>query len=671
MNNLGFINKLDKYRVLLTEVLPYETPLWFTNEFFHMYCCDNSGIENSKLPAFLKNYLVSEGKKQNNRIPLDYRIKKDTYGERNLSVMHPGIQLEVVDFYEKYKDILIYFCDQEDISLRKPVKIASRFIKSKHADNQESIGVEEDDNEREYSSSFFVYQKIGFIYKFYESYEFHRLEKKYPLLIKLDVARCFNHIYTHSISWAVKSKDFVKDNLRPSHSSFYNDFDKLMQSSNYNETNGIIIGPEVSRIFAEIIFQRIDRDIIYSLDKKNVKYKEHYEFRRYVDDYFFFYKNELFKEMILDSINQCLEYYRLYINENKVEFSERPFISDLTMCKRELLNLINIQFGKMRYEKFPFSDKNTYETANTKFKKIRKQTIYRSSLTSNRFIVDIKMIVKKYDVQYRSISGFFLSCMRRKVQDSIRKIRNLKSNGDEFNDELINYKAWLLVDIEMLFFIYSMDFRVRPTIIVARIIQKILSVIDDDNDEIENLIVKKIFDGGMTVLKNHEMNKTHSTIEILNLILILSKLGDDYLISEERLISLFLPCENVKSNIALCYFEWVTLMLITKNNPKYAKLKIKLINNAKYRFETEKWHLGHAEKFIFVLDFLSCPFVEKSDKEFVIRTLLWNEKGVPSKKGTISQYIHIISKSRWFVDWNDDDWLEKRLKKKEFTFPYS
>jgi len=34
----GQVDKRDPYRVLLTEVLPYEVPLWFTNEFFHDEC---------------------------------------------------------------------------------------------------------------------------------------------------------------------------------------------------------------------------------------------------------------------------------------------------------------------------------------------------------------------------------------------------------------------------------------------------------------------------------------------------------------------------------------------------------------------------------------------------------------------------------------------------------
>ncbi len=91
MNDLGQIDKLDKYRTLLTEVLPYETPLWFTNVFFHKVC-KNSGFKN--IPPFIKNYFLDEDApktKNKARIPLNYRIKKDTIGERELSIMHPSI----------------------------------------------------------------------------------------------------------------------------------------------------------------------------------------------------------------------------------------------------------------------------------------------------------------------------------------------------------------------------------------------------------------------------------------------------------------------------------------------------------------------------------------------------------------------------------------------------
>ena len=65
-------------------------------------------------------------------------------------------------------------------------------------------------------------------------------------------------------------------------------FDEMMQSLNARETNGIVIGPEFSRIFAEIILQNIDEKVENELRRRKINNKVNYECYRYVDDYFLF-----------------------------------------------------------------------------------------------------------------------------------------------------------------------------------------------------------------------------------------------------------------------------------------------------------------------------------------------------------------------------------------------
>lgn len=89
------------------------------------------------------------------------------------------------------------------------------------------------------------------------------------------------------------NKDIVKDRpFEDSDKTFGGQFDILMQNLNYGETNGIIIGPEFSRIFAELILQRIDLNVMYYLrdnrDSKRLEFKTDYEIFRYVDDFFVF-----------------------------------------------------------------------------------------------------------------------------------------------------------------------------------------------------------------------------------------------------------------------------------------------------------------------------------------------------------------------------------------------
>ena len=125
------------------------------------------------------------------------------------------------------------------------------------------------------------------------------MEQRFVFLTEFDVHKCFYNIYSHSITWAVKSKQFAKMNHKKQ--SFENDFDTLMQRTNYNETNGIVVGPEASRIFAEIILQKIDLNALSDLELQGLKYGDDFEIKRYVDDYFVF-ANEA---SIIDRVIAC------------------------------------------------------------------------------------------------------------------------------------------------------------------------------------------------------------------------------------------------------------------------------------------------------------------------------------------------------------------------------
>ncbi|TQX08368.1 RNA-directed DNA polymerase, partial [Clostridioides difficile] len=128
------------------------------------------------------------------------------------------------------------------------------------------IQSEYDDKKYKHLASYFSYNRYTRLHKFFNSMEFINLEKKFDVFCSIDVAKCFDSIYTHSITWAVKNKEFSKQN-RHVKNSFGTIFDRLMQSINYNETAGILIGPEVSRIFSEVLFQDIDREIENLLGK--------------------------------------------------------------------------------------------------------------------------------------------------------------------------------------------------------------------------------------------------------------------------------------------------------------------------------------------------------------------------------------------------------------------
>lgn len=86
------------------------------------------------------------------------------------------------------------------------------------------------------------------------------LEATADWLVKTDITRFYPSLYTHSIPWAAYGKESVKGRLKTYEGSLADRLDVLVRSCNRNQTVGIPIGPETSRILAEIISARIDDD---------------------------------------------------------------------------------------------------------------------------------------------------------------------------------------------------------------------------------------------------------------------------------------------------------------------------------------------------------------------------------------------------------------------------
>src|SRR5690606_13271676 len=181
-----------------------------------------------------------------------------------------------------YDSLMLHLCSKSPFSLRKINKIAKFYFSPNFVFEEENLinpdrEVEPEvlDSESQYIKSYYTYKPIDLIYKFYERNEFQRLEQRYNFLMEFDISKCFYHIYTHSVTWAVKDKESAK--INSSKDTFENIFDKLMQHSNYNETNGIVVGPEISRIFAEIILQQIDLNCLKKLDSQSLKFGIDYD----------------------------------------------------------------------------------------------------------------------------------------------------------------------------------------------------------------------------------------------------------------------------------------------------------------------------------------------------------------------------------------------------------
>lgn len=99
------------------------------------------------------------------------------------------------------------------------------------------------------------------------NFALHRAKKAYieatsDWLVKTDITRFYPSIYTHSITWAAYGKEKVKTKLKLFEGSLADRLDILVRACNRNQTIGIPIGPETSRILAEIVSSRIDDDLV-------------------------------------------------------------------------------------------------------------------------------------------------------------------------------------------------------------------------------------------------------------------------------------------------------------------------------------------------------------------------------------------------------------------------
>ncbi|BFM73313.1 hypothetical protein JUNP496_3017 [Acinetobacter baumannii] len=110
-----------------------------------------------------------------------------------------------------------------------------------------------------------------------------------------------------------------------------------MKGAYHGNTHGIVIGPEFSRIFAEILLQSIDVAIKNKLrNEMGIKEGVDYVIKRYVDDYFLFYNNEQTSNLIFECIVEELSKYRLFCNESKSIRTTIPFITGITIAKHEI-----------------------------------------------------------------------------------------------------------------------------------------------------------------------------------------------------------------------------------------------------------------------------------------------------------------------------------------------
>lgn len=650
--------QFKKSRVVLSEVLPYEVPLTFSNRHFYDFLVSNKinylnqDIEWKKgdntLDTLITIIFGPEPYPDNKRdfvsIPFEYRISHKENEFRELAVCHPRNQLQMIEFYDQFKELILYYCSISPYSIRRPQRVANFVYHNDktHLENlsRENCQVEESEKEYKNLRSFFVYKDYSNVYKFYESYKFHRCEKKYNKLLKLDITKCFNSIYTHSLAWAIFNKEGVKESLGQSKNTFAGLFDSLMQQLNYNETNGIIIGPEFSRIFSELILQSVDCSLEDTLNNSyQIRNKEHYEIFRYVDDYFVFYNDEKTKQHILESLQIHLKDYKLSLNVSKQIVYEKPIITEITIAKKRIKSLLN--------EKLVFTLTETDNLVEEKkFKGIIK-------IRANPLITEFKTIIKECSVEYRDILNYALSIIEKNSESILKNY--LRSDKNE--EQLI--KAILEI-IEFIFFIYSVSPRVNTTIKLCRILATFIPFIKIEvKNDFKHLVFKSIFDNACFILQKNKHTE-NTQVETLYLLITLAELGKEYRLDESVLSSFFDISKDDQSKYhsskSFNYFSLTVLIFYMKDKKRYSDLMGFIEQKIQEKFQKNKKLIWKdTELILLLLDTLVCPYVSIGLKSEILK--LYGVSEISLQQDVINM------RKQWFTCWKNFD-FQKELDAK-------
>ena len=659
-------DKNDFDRVLITETLPAEVPLIFSNDNFYDFVKNKQSTESDPL---LKQ-LFSPGK-PGYTIPYVYSSTLNGSKKRQLSLLHPSAQLDVRDFYLDYFSVLLDRCSLSQASLRYPARQATGYYEGKRWGVANELRTDEVESEfssrdmrNKYASSFYVYKPFGRLHEFYDSHKFIDLEKRYNFLRTLDISKCFYNIYTHTIAWAVKDRTYAKRSILKK--SFESDFDKLIQSANYSETNGIPVGPEVCRLFAEVILQDIDLKVIDALSSRDLHWGVDYEFYRYIDDYFLFTHNEVASDAIEATIQDELAFYKLYLNTSKSETFSRPFSTG----KSRAIDSLSVLADKV------FNDLAELTTANnyTKQRYYRFRSQDEASFSAKKTIQQYRAIAAEQGLSYSDVSSFFLGAVRYRL---LMLSRRYVSRPDRDKEYEAFIRALILI-AKVTFFVLSTDIRSRTvdtagqTLVIIRDLCKSVFSREQPLRILEETIQVE-FAGCFLRNGDHSVASNYP-LEFSSCLIIVYNVSSSWRLAphilEEFWNSLKISNYGFDTTQAFPYFEAVSLLHFAKDRQQYAHLRQLIVRRLVAALKRPYFNIDTACT-LAVLDCIACPYLTAAQRD-AIAMQAWQSvfQAPPSRAAKVNAFRNRVAGRYWFVDWSDQLNIRKALFKKEWRTSY-
>lgn len=669
---------------LANEVLPSEVPIFFSNSPL------KNNLEN------LMNLVPTNNKKFNEKfngkytIPLHYEIPKNNGSYRTISLMHPSSQLKFLLYIMKYEYLLINFLQKSKFNVRKVQKANTITYSESKALEKELLKMEQDfgiegnnsiTNEEldPFFKKYFTYNKHHKLSNILNSPSFNRDSLRYRFFSKLDIQNFFGSIYTHSITWGIVGdkhigKEYSSGKLK---NTFAAQSDILQQKSNDNQTNGIIIGPEINRIIADIILTHCDYNIERNLNRQNIILNKDYKIYRFIDDYYVFSSKYEILEIIEQEISKELSNFNLKLNLEKHQIKEQPFsLADSSIIQlKQLLNSFNDrrELKLLELSRNPHAIEEYKQLLNrdSEVYEISKGKIILTEPTWNHLYHTIRNIISNTHSSKRRVVLYFLNAISLEIyepiflnqettyrKDFFKYLRKINAALDQINNI---YSIHPDSDTTKSYIYTLMEFRAS--------ISKLRKTINNQNGNFitnsENYlsdIENRIFENIYRILKNNSNRINNISDLIVYLKFFDKKLSSQFLCQ--------LLDENPEDYYTLCAIGYYIIGYKSRYKVVLNYL-FKSIMNFVRNYQTHTKSLLEDAKYFYILnDFIYYPEFQRLEKEGQFtRDILEDLKDEELNKLERDSTNYLIFKelmNQSYFNWSlqEHDFKKLQLKKK-------
>ncbi len=436
---MGRSNNIERNKIdyLLTDIMPVEISELFSYGKFYEFLLDHQKELNSIVNELMKAKATGKDLPFNGgwwaSTPLKYNILKGVDGSREINLVQPISALNIYFFIECYqKEILSFLENHNYFSLRyhrknndlyykrKTNRLTEYFAKTSHKIDKSIL---------QQTGAYFKIHKFNSVSSFTNSRLWQQCDFKYRYFAKVDYKSCFDSIYTHTYKWIIERNTI--DSKEAKNSNLFIVIDRILQNINGKSSNGVIVGPEFSRMIAEILLQHIDKEILQNLQSKGLSVSKDFRVFRYVDDIFIFANTPIIIDAIIKTIEATAQKYLLHLNELKYYTTETPVVLNSWIEKtRAFADKIADLFFKKR---------ELHESNNIDY------LVKNGYISLDRLKNEFSLLMTEFPKDRRFIVSFILSTLLNNISN--------KKDGYKLFDKDKTGKAYIF--LELAFYVYS------------------------------------------------------------------------------------------------------------------------------------------------------------------------------------------------------------------------